>query len=76
MPTLAGECTKAAAVVWDEDTLGLMVETTLTLRGLGHLSKVHFHVPPTPAKNLGLDDPGSTKASAMGDDNFRFFQGD
>ena len=57
MLTLAGECAKAAAVDWDEDHLGLMVEATLALRGLRHLSKVQEDLPPTPAKNLRLDLP-------------------
>ena len=57
MLTLAGEYAKAAAVNWDEDQLGLMVEATLALRGLGHLSKVQEDLPPTPARNLRLDLP-------------------
>ena len=57
MLTLAGEVAKAATVYWDEDQLGLMVEATLALRGLGHLSNVHEDLPPTPAKNLRLDLP-------------------
>ena len=55
MLTLAGEVAKAAAVNWDEDQLGLMVEAALTLQGLGHLSRIQEDLPPTPAKDLRLD---------------------
>ena len=57
MLTLAGEVAKAATVDWDEDQLGLMVEATLSLHGVGHLSKVQKDLPPTPSKNLRLDLP-------------------
>ena len=57
MLTLAEEYAKAAAVNWDKDHLGLMVEATLALQGLGHLSKVQEDLPPTPAKNGRLDLP-------------------
>ena len=57
MLTLAGEVAKAATVDWDEDQLRLMVEVTLALRGLGHLSKVQEDLPRTPARDLRLDLP-------------------
>ena len=41
----------------NEDQLGLMVEATLTLQGLGNLSKVQEDFPLKPAKDLRLGLP-------------------
>ena len=68
MLTLAGEVAKAVTVNLNEDQLGLMVEATLILLGLGHLSKVQEDLPPTPAKDLRLDLPRYSPWEMMASD--------
>ena len=57
MLTLAREGVEAAKVSMEEGFLGLMVESALGLHGLGQLTKVQKVLPPTPARNLKLDQP-------------------
>ena len=57
MLTLAREVAETATISMEEGFLGLMVESVLGLHVLGQLAKVQMVLPPTPAKNLKLDQP-------------------
>ena len=57
MLTLAREDAEAVTVSMEEGFIGLMVESALGLYGLGQLARIQKVLPPTPAKNLKLDQP-------------------